>query len=168
MILSTGMASASISGLILGSFMCSLILICRRFRLNPGAHAWQHVPIAFHLPSLKDNIAPPVASCLGDLLTLCILGLTSAVFIRTIDTVLPVLVIIMLAIGAVAAIMLTLRNEYVRQLIFSGWTPLLGAMLISSGTGLVLDHFVNRYEGFGLFAVVISGGPGTGSPCSIC
>jgi len=38
-----------------------------------------------------------------------------------------------------------------------GWTPLFGAMVISSGTGVVLDMFVSKYEGFPLLAVVISG-----------
>jgi solute carrier family 41 len=42
-------------------------------------------------------------------------------------------------------------------LIKEGWWPLFGAMVISSGTGIVLDLFVNRYEDFALFAVVISG-----------
>ena len=85
------------------------------------------------------------------------MGLVSAVLIRTINTPLPVVLVIFMVIGAVAAVLLTLRNEYVRKLIFLGWTPLFGAMLISSGTGLVLDYFVNQYEGFGLLAVVISG-----------
>lgn len=35
--------------------------------------------------------------------------------------------------------------------------PLFGAMIISSTTGIVLDLFVSRYEGFALLAVVISG-----------
>jgi len=41
-----------------------------------------------------------------------------------------------------------------------GWSPLLGAMVISIGTGIVLDMFVSRYEGFAVLAVVISGLPG--------
>lgn len=53
MILSTSMASASISGLILGSFMCSLILLCRRFRFNPGLCPSHHLlsdPLAYPRP----------------------------------------------------------------------------------------------------------------------
>lgn len=30
-------------------------------------------------------------------------------------------------------------------------------MIISSGTGIILDMFVSRYEGFALLAVAISG-----------
>ena len=36
MVASTGMASACLSSLILGSFMCTLVVFCRKFSLNPG------------------------------------------------------------------------------------------------------------------------------------
>jgi solute carrier family 41 len=39
-----------------------------------------------------------------------------------------------------------------------GWTPLFGAMIISTATGIILDLFVSRYSGFALLAVLISGG----------
>jgi len=38
---------------------------------------------------------------------------------------------------------------------------LFGAMVISSGTGIVLDIFASRYEGFPLLAIVIGGLPGS-------
>ncbi|KAL1661677.1 hypothetical protein GGF50DRAFT_129319 [Schizophyllum commune] len=82
----TATASAALSALLLGAFMCALVVGCRRFNLDP------------------DNIAPPVAACLGDLVTL---------------------------------------------------------VLIGSGTGIVLDLFVSRYEDFAVLAVVISGLPGS-------
>jgi len=49
----------------------------------------------------------------------------------------------------------------VKDLIWQGWTPLFGAMVISCGTGIVLDTFASRYPGFPLLAVVISGLPGS-------
>jgi solute carrier family 41 len=45
----------------------------------------------------------------------------------------------------------------VKDLVKEGWSPLFGAMIISCGTGMVLDLFVERYDGFALLAVVISG-----------
>lgn len=36
MVASTGMTSACLSSLILGSFMCTLVIFCRKFALNPG------------------------------------------------------------------------------------------------------------------------------------
>ncbi|KAL1725326.1 hypothetical protein EV714DRAFT_221551 [Schizophyllum commune] len=88
----TATASAALSALLLGAFMCALVVLCRRFNLDP------------------DNIAPPVAACLGDLVTLVLIGLVSGVL---------------------------------------------------SGTGIVLDLFVSRYEDFAVLAVVISGLPGS-------
>lgn len=37
-VIAIAMSSASLSALILGSFMCSIILLCRRYRLNPGEY----------------------------------------------------------------------------------------------------------------------------------
>ena len=65
--------------------------------------------------------------------------------------------IILLALGAVGWVFVTRRNPHVRELLKEGWVPLFAAMVISSGTGIVLDTFVTRYEGFALLAVVISG-----------
>ncbi|KAF8507993.1 hypothetical protein JB92DRAFT_2733830 [Gautieria morchelliformis] len=142
-VLCTSMASASISGVILGSFMCTLVLACRRWHRDP------------------DNITPPIASCLGDLLTLCIIGLVSSVLVRTMDSAMPFVLMVPLTLGLVLSIVTTMRNELVRHLIFMGWTPLLAAMVISSGTGMVLDRFVDRYEGYGLLSIVLGGLPGS-------
>lgn len=107
--------------------------------------------------SITDNIAPPVASCLGDLITLCFIGVISTVLIRVIDTPIPFILAALVVIGASVCFVFTIRNRHVRPLLTQGWTPLFGAMAISSATGIVLDRFVSRYEGFALLAVVISG-----------
>ncbi|KAF9464530.1 solute carrier family 41 member 1 [Collybia nuda] len=143
MIASTSMTAACLSSITLGSFMCMLIVLCRKFGRDP------------------DNIAPPVASCLGDLVTLCFIGLISTILIRVIDTPIPFILAILIVVGASFCFIFTIRNHHVRPLLTQGWTPLFGAMIISSGTGIVLDRFVSRYEGFALLAVVISGLPGS-------
>ncbi|EIN07878.1 Mg transporter [Punctularia strigosozonata HHB-11173 SS5] len=146
MVTSTSMSAACLSSLILGSFMCGLVVLCRRFGRDP------------------DNIAPPIAACLGDLVTLCLLGLVSSIFIFVINTPFPFVVTILLMLSASACVGFTRRNDSVKHLLGQGWSPLFGAMVISSGSGIVLDLFVSRYEGFALLAVVISGLPGsTGS-----
>jgi solute carrier family 41 len=70
---------------------------------------------------------------------------------------LPFLVGTLVVCLAFGCFIYTLRNERVRPLLKEGWSPLFIAMAISSGTGIVLDMFVSRYEGFALLAVVISG-----------
>lgn len=162
MVASTTMSATCLSGILLGSFMCTLIVLCKKFNRDPGAY---HFP--FHHPidlpdtsihfSLVDNIAPAIASCLGDLVTLCLVGLVSTLLIPFLHTPLPFVISVIVVITASISLIYTLRNKYVRSLLGEGWTPLFGAMIISSGTGIVLDMFVSKYEGFPLLAVVISG-----------
>lgn len=50
-----------------------------------------------------------------------------------------------------------MRNAYVQELLWSGWIPLISAMIISSGTGLVLESFVNVFKGYALLSPVVTG-----------
>ncbi|KAI0261732.1 hypothetical protein BC834DRAFT_894338 [Gloeopeniophorella convolvens] len=146
MVASTAMSAACLSAILLGSFMSFLIVLCRRFGRDP------------------DNIAPPVAACLGDLVTMTLLGVTSTLLILGIGTATPFITIGLIATCAVACAFIVRRNEHVAPLLKDGWTPLLGAMIITSGSGIVLDMFVSRYEGYALLAVAFGGVPGgTGS-----
>lgn len=40
MVVSTSMSSACLSSLLLGSFMCTLVLFCRKYSLNPGTFSF--------------------------------------------------------------------------------------------------------------------------------
>ncbi|KAJ7215307.1 hypothetical protein B0H12DRAFT_1194589 [Mycena haematopus] len=142
MVASSAMTAACLSSLLLGSFMCGLVVLCRRFGLDP------------------DNIAPPIASCLGDLVTLILLAAVSSVLIIFLHTPIPATIALLVVLSALSCGMFTRRNPRVAPLLTQGWAPLFGAMVISSGTGIVLDLFVSRYAGFALLAVVISGLPG--------
>ncbi|KAG8746131.1 hypothetical protein FRC10_005997 [Ceratobasidium sp. 414] len=180
-LLATAMSSASLSGLLLGSFMCSVVVLCRRYKLDP------------------DNIAPPLASCLGDLVTLTLTALTSTLFFYTsgrpqaaptppnhhnatsatlfprlpedLNTMatftpgtfptLPFLVVLLLIIAVPLVFKLASQLTFSRPLLRDGWTPLIAAMAIESGTGIILDWYVGRYRGFGLLAVVMTGLPGS-------
>ncbi|KAI0699664.1 hypothetical protein BC835DRAFT_1267406 [Cytidiella melzeri] len=138
---SSAMLSASISSVLLGTFMCALVLVCRRFKWDP------------------DNIAPPLAACLGDLVTLFLLAMIAVINIAFIDTPIPLIILIASVITAVGWTFVTLRNERVRGLLSKGWVPLFIAMVISCGTGIVLDNFVKRFDNFALLAAVVSGLP---------
>lgn len=78
-----------------------------------------------------------------------------------ISTPLPLLVLPIIVVAGGVFIWITLKNEYVSDSIKGGWTPLLGAVTISSATGVVLDRCVDRYEGFAILAVAMTG------PCPI-
>lgn len=142
LVLATGMLSASLSSAILGNFMCALVVVARQSGANP------------------DNIASPLAASLGDLLTLTIVGLLGSALIHFEGTILATLIFVGLLVACIVCFMFTLKNTYVRELLSSGWVPLIMAMFISSGAGLVLDSFVQKYQGFALLAPVITGLPG--------
>ncbi|KAK0568457.1 hypothetical protein OC861_001938 [Tilletia horrida] len=142
LVLATGMLSASFSSAILGSFMCALVVITRRMGGNP------------------DNIASPLAASLGDLLTLTILGLAASALVKFEGTVLATIILAGLVVACLSFFVVSYRNAYVRELLTSGWVPLLVAMFISSGAGLVLDAYVQKYEGFALLVPISTGLPG--------
>jgi len=112
---------------------------------------------AKHFSTLSDNIAPPIASCLGDLVTLSLLGAISSLLINVVNTPIPLICVTLTILSATLCVFLVRRNSSVRDLIYQGWVPLFGAMVISCATGIVLDMFASRYQGFPLLAIVISG-----------
>lgn len=59
LIVASSVITANLANLILGSIMCSTILLCRKYTINP------------------DNIATPIAASLGDVTTLVLLAYTS-------------------------------------------------------------------------------------------
>ncbi|TFY82211.1 hypothetical protein EWM64_g1807 [Hericium alpestre] len=142
MVAASAMSATCVSAALLGSFMCGLVVLCRKLGRDP------------------DNIAPPIAACLGDLLTLLLLSIISSALIHVVNTPIPFIVIVLVVLSSFACGAVTLRNPNVKHLLTQGWSPLFGAMVISSGTGIVLDTFVDRYEGYALLATVISGLPG--------
>lgn len=152
------MTAACLSGVVLGSFMCFLVVLCRVWGRNPGPlNPFILLPtIPAHL-FFPDNIAPAIASCLGDLVTLIFIGLVSMALINFLHTPIPLILGCIVIAFAIFCGVYMRRNKHVRDLIFQGWAPLFGAMIISSATGIILNLFVSRYEGFALMAVVISG-----------
>lgn len=139
MVLVTGMAAASLSGAVLGSFVSALVVLSRRLRINP------------------DNITTPLAACLSDLVTLFVLAGIGSFLLPYIATPLPVAILPVLIAAGACATWFTLRNDYVKDLVRLGWTPLFAAMTISSATGVVLERCVSRYEGFAILAVAMTG-----------
>ncbi|EJU05840.1 MgtE-domain-containing protein [Dacryopinax primogenitus] len=142
-VLSCALSAASLSAVILGSFMCALVLLCRRWQLDP------------------DNITSPLAACLGDLLTLSLLALLASVLLPIVRTPLPALFSSAFLLVAFLAFLRTRKNPDVRALLSDGWSALFAAMLISACAGMLLDWFVRDYEGFGMMAIVIGGLPGS-------
>ncbi|KAG2040276.1 hypothetical protein BDR03DRAFT_1008244 [Suillus americanus] len=136
MVASSAMTSTCLSSIILGVFMSFLVIVCRRY---------------------GHNIAPPIASGLGDLLALSLLGAISSILINVVNTPIPLVCCILTILSATICVLLVRRNKSVKDLLYQGWIPLFGAMAISCASGIVLDMFVSRYEGFPLLSIAISG-----------
>lgn len=151
MVLATGMASAGASSLSLGGFMCSLVVVCRWKGLDPG----MSIDCAF--PLTPDNITPPLAACLGDLVTIFILALFGTVLVGAMDTPVPLIMVLLMSGAAVWFTVRVLRVEWVRNVARGGWIPLIGAMLISSGAGMVLAKGVGHYKDYALLAISMTG-----------
>lgn len=91
------------------------------------------------------------------MLTLSILSFVSLLHTRIETTALPLIFVISLSCIAMGLAVAVHRNPQVTHLLRQGWWPLFAAMIISKGTGLLLDTFVSRYQGYALIAVVITG-----------
>lgn len=86
-----------------------------------------------------------------------LLGVMSTLLVLGAGTLAPFLIIGIVVFWAIASTYVALQNEYVKALLKQGWTPLLGAMVITSASGIVLDLFVSRYDGYALLAVAFGG-----------
>lgn len=104
-----------------------------------------------------DNISTPLANCLGDLSTMCLLAVVAKLlYALAFSWVSGALVVLSIGVGLVFFALL-LRNSQVRPLLYSGWTPILGAIAITSVAGLAFERFVRYFEGLGLILTVVNG-----------
>lgn len=78
-----------------------------------------------------DNIATPIASALGDMVTLVILGVLSSLFMLFEGTLVSTAVFLCLLAAVAVNVVITFRNAYVQELLTIGWGPLFLAMGIS-------------------------------------
>lgn len=133
-----------------------------------------------------DNFTAPIATCLGDLFTLFILALVGSGLVGTMDTPIPLMAVIFMGLMAVWFSRVVMRDQWVRSVAQGSWTPLvreigsldsclpqrviigvigvmngsdvqIAGMVISSGTGMVLEAGIDRYRGFALIAIAMTG-----------
>lgn len=81
-----------------------------------------------HVLIIPDNITPPVASCLGDLLTLFILALLGSALVGVMDTPIPLIAVMLMTMAACWFTKRVLRNEWVRGVARGGWVPLVSGL----------------------------------------
>lgn len=139
LMITASMLCAALSSFVLGGFMCGLVLVCRRYRINP------------------DNIACPLASSFGDLVTLVILAAVSVFLQKYINSPLSVLMLVMLLALIPVWVIYVRKNKYVCEVAKEGWGPVFAAMVIASTAGLVLERYINEFPGMALISPVLNG-----------
>ncbi|CAF96937.1 unnamed protein product, partial [Tetraodon nigroviridis] len=141
----SSVTTAFIAALTLGLVVVAVIIGSRKVGINP------------------DNVATPIAASLGDLITLYLLARVSSMFFCHRDMwFLPPTVCGFFLLLIPVWIGIARRSPAIRQVLKSGWLPVILAMSISSIGGLILDMTVSNpdYEGMAVFTPVINGAGG--------
>uniref|UniRef100_A0A4W3IFA7 Solute carrier family 41 member n=1 Tax=Callorhinchus milii TaxID=7868 RepID=A0A4W3IFA7_CALMI len=140
---SSSVATGFIASLTQGIIMVGVIVGSKKTGINP------------------DNVSTPVAGSLGDLLTLSILAWISQGLYNCLDTrpyMSPLVCAFFLALTPIW-IVLSLKHPATKQVLCSGWEPIITAMGISSLGGLILGKTVSdpNFVGMVVFSPVING-----------
>ncbi|KYN13135.1 PREDICTED: solute carrier family 41 member 3-like [Trachymyrmex cornetzi] len=135
------MCTATSSCFILDFVLIAVIMISYRFKMNP------------------DNLATPLAASIGDVVSIGILSTVASEFYNRLYIEVWVLYIVigMYFLLLPIWIIIVLKNKYTRTVLKSGWVPILSALLISGGGGLVLERTINFFKGSEVFQPVING-----------
>ncbi|ORZ02784.1 hypothetical protein BCR43DRAFT_482157 [Syncephalastrum racemosum] len=139
LVITSSMIAAAASSFVLGVFMCALIVVSRRFQIDP------------------DNIACPMASSLGDVVTLGILAGCSQLLLGSMDTMLSLGLLFVMVASVPFFGKSVWKNGTVKELLYSGWTPIIFAMLISSFAGLILERYVEQFKGLAMLVPILCG-----------
>uniref|UniRef100_A0A3B4DE24 Solute carrier family 41 member n=1 Tax=Pygocentrus nattereri TaxID=42514 RepID=A0A3B4DE24_PYGNA len=138
----SSVTTAFIAALSLGLVMIGVIIGSRKVGINP------------------DNVATPIAASLGDLITLSLLaGVSSTLFNYRDIWYLSPLVCMFFLVLIPLWVVIARRSLQIREVLRSGWQPVIVAMSISSFGGLILDKTVSdpNFEGMAVFTPVING-----------
>ncbi|CAO3598707.1 unnamed protein product [Absidia cylindrospora] len=139
LVITSSMVAATVSSFVLGVFMCILIIISRKMKIDP------------------DNIACPMASSLGDVVTLGILAASAHGLMIYMDSFLGLTLMISMVFSIPFFARSVWQNSHVKDLLYTGWSPIMIAMLISSFAGLVLERYVEKYKGLAMLTPIVCG-----------
>ncbi|XP_048873225.1 solute carrier family 41 member 1 isoform X2 [Brienomyrus brachyistius] len=136
----SSVTTAFVAALFLGLVMVGVIIGSRKVGINP------------------DNVATPIAASLGDLITLSLLaGVSSTLFeYREVWYLSPLVCGLFLLLIPVWVV-IARRSPPIREVLKSGWQPVIVAMSISSIGGLILDNTVSDFGCMAVFTPIING-----------
>ncbi|XP_060897457.1 solute carrier family 41 member 3-like [Labrus mixtus] len=138
----SSVTTAFVTALSLGLVMVAVIIGSRKVGINP------------------DNVATPIAASLGDITTLSLLAGVSSLFFSHRDMwYLPPAMCCFFLILIPLWFTIARHSPSIREILKSGWTPVILAMSISSIGGVILDNTVSNpdFEGMAVLTPVING-----------
>ncbi|XP_069693795.1 solute carrier family 41 member 1-like isoform X2 [Periplaneta americana] len=138
---SCSIITSSIASLLLGFITATVIVISRHFKINP------------------DNVATPIAASLGDITSLALLSWVASMLYDANDSFFWISPTI---IGCYILVIpfwvfIAKKNKYTQSVLYTGWTPVIIAMLISTFAGLILDILMAKYKDLAVYQPVING-----------
>lgn len=133
--------TAILASFVLATIMVFVVIVCRKFHLNP------------------DNVATPIAASLGDITTLALLaGVATLIYVPLGNYSWPSPVLLGVPIIVLPVwVYISYKNPYTHDVLFHGWIPILLAIVISSGGGFILEYASSRYPGLAAYQPVING-----------
>ncbi|XP_030295230.1 solute carrier family 41 member 2 [Sparus aurata] len=140
---SSSVATAFIASLLQGIIMVGVIVGSKKTGINP------------------DNVATPIAASFGDLITLAILAWISQGLYKCLDSYPYVSSLVCAFFMCLTPLWIVISSKHPasRTLLYSGWEPVITAMVISSIGGLILDKTVSdpNLAGIVVYTPVING-----------
>lgn len=140
---SSSVATAFIASMLQGFIMVGVIVGSKKTGINP------------------DNVATPIAASFGDLITLAILAWISQGLYKCLDTYPYVSLLVCAFFMSLTPLWIVISSKHPasRTLLYSGWEPVITAMVISSIGGLILDKTVSdpNLAGIVVYTPVING-----------
>ncbi|KAL0268801.1 UNVERIFIED_CONTAM: hypothetical protein PYX00_010615 [Menopon gallinae] len=140
MLCACSLITASVASLILGVITAAVISLSRFLNINP------------------DNVATPIAASLGDITSLALLSWIASLLYESIGYwwISPT-VMVFYILSIPFWFWITKNNRYTQSVLYTGWTPVVVAMVISTLGGFILDLMVSTYRGLAVFQPVING-----------
>ncbi|XP_034933875.1 solute carrier family 41 member 1-like [Chelonus insularis] len=141
LVTASSVCTATSSCFILDLVMIIVIMITYRWKMNP------------------DNLATPLAASFGDVVSVSVLSIIASSLFARIEDEAWILYVIICGYLLILPIWIwiVLKNKYTRNVLTSGWTPVLSALFISGLGGLILSEAVDVLTGFVIFQPIING-----------
>ncbi len=106
----------------------------------------------------EDNIATPIAASFGDFFTISILAeVSNFIFTHSVDIWLPFTILGAVLVFAPIMAYIARRSIFTHAVILTGWTPIIGAVIIEQPGGVVMDIAFSNYDVMSTFQPMVNG-----------